>query len=94
MFPSTGGSKQMLVIFCDAGFYILKRLFSTPAPSFVSQSEEVTHVIAQLSDEEKDILTSPFTEEAVFEAISNMEHNKAPARWVSCGVLSKNLASH
>jgi hypothetical protein len=55
-----------------------KRLFGAPAPSFVSLIEEVTHDIAQLSDEEKDILTSPFTEEEVFEAISNMEHDKAP----------------
>jgi mannosylglycoprotein endo-beta-mannosidase len=55
-----------------------KRLFGAPAPSFVSLSEEVTHDIAQLSNEEKYILTSPFMEEEVFEAISNMEHNKAP----------------
>jgi hypothetical protein len=39
--------------------------------------EEVTHNITQLSKEEQVILTSPFTEEEVFEAISNMEHNKA-----------------
>jgi hypothetical protein len=41
-------------------------------------SEEVTHDIPQLSQEEKDVLTAPFSEEEVFEAISQMEHNKAP----------------
>jgi hypothetical protein len=40
--------------------------------------EDVTHDIAQLSEEGRVILTCPFTEEEVFEAISNMEHNKAP----------------
>jgi mannosylglycoprotein endo-beta-mannosidase len=55
-----------------------KQRFGAPAHSYVTLSEEVTHYIAQLLDEEKDILTSPFTEDEVFEAISNMEHNKAP----------------
>jgi hypothetical protein len=55
-----------------------KQLFGAPAHSYVTLSEDVTHDIAQLSDEEKDILTSPFTEDEVFEAISNMKHNKAP----------------
>jgi hypothetical protein len=41
-------------------------------------SEEVTQDIPQLSEIERDILTSPFIEEEVFEAISSMEHNKAP----------------
>jgi hypothetical protein len=40
--------------------------------------EEVTHDIPQLSEVESNILTYPFTEEEVFEAISNMKHNKAP----------------
>jgi hypothetical protein len=55
-----------------------KQLFGAPTNSYVTLSEEVTHDIAQLSDEEKDILISPFTEDEVFEAISSMEHNKAP----------------
>jgi mannosylglycoprotein endo-beta-mannosidase len=55
-----------------------KKLFGAPAPCFVSLREEVTQDIPQLSEVESNILTSPFTEEEVFEAISNMEHNKAP----------------
>jgi hypothetical protein len=55
-----------------------KKLFGAPASSHISLSEGVTQDIPQLSDVEKDILTSPFTEEEVFEAISSMEHNKAP----------------
>jgi hypothetical protein len=55
-----------------------KQLFGAPANSYVTLSEEVSHDIAQLSDEEKDILISPFMEDEVFEAISSMEHNKAP----------------
>jgi hypothetical protein len=55
-----------------------KKLFGAPVPSYFSMREEVTHDIAQLSEEESTILTSPFTEEEVLEAISQMEHNKAP----------------
>jgi mannosylglycoprotein endo-beta-mannosidase len=38
----------------------------------------VVHDISQISSNENDILTTPFTEEEVFEAISQMEHNKTP----------------
>jgi hypothetical protein len=38
--------------------------------------EEVTHDISQLNEEERVIATSPFREVEVFEAISQMEHNK------------------
>jgi hypothetical protein len=38
----------------------------------------ITHDLPQLFEEERVILTSPFSEERVFDAISNMEHNKAP----------------
>jgi hypothetical protein len=55
-----------------------KKLFGAPEMNFFNMREEVTHDITQLSEAEKTILTSPFTEEEVFEAISNMEHNKAP----------------
>jgi hypothetical protein len=48
------------------------------APSFLTMWEEVTHDISQLSVEESTILKSPFTEEEVFETISQIEHNKAP----------------
>jgi hypothetical protein len=40
--------------------------------------EEVTHDISQLNEEERVILTSSFTEDEVFEAISQMAHNKSP----------------
>jgi hypothetical protein len=49
--------------------------------------EEVTHDISQLNEEERVILTSSFTEDEVFEAISQIEHNKAPGY----GVLPKVL---
>jgi hypothetical protein len=55
-----------------------KKLFGAPEASFFNMSEEVTHDIPQLSEEENIILTAPFTKEEVFEAISKMEHNKAP----------------
>jgi hypothetical protein len=40
--------------------------------------EEYTHDIWQLSTEENNLSTANFTEEEVHEAISQMEHNKAP----------------
>jgi hypothetical protein len=52
-------------------------LFGATAPFFVSLREEVTQDIPQLSEIESNILTYPFIEEEVFEAIFNMEHNKA-----------------
>ena len=39
--------------------------------------ENLTGDLAQISPVENNILISPFTEEEVFEAISQMEHNKA-----------------
>ena len=48
-----------------------KNLFGAPAPSSFRMSEEVTHDIPQSSQEEKDVLTAPFSEEEVFEAITN-----------------------
>jgi hypothetical protein len=55
-----------------------KKLFGPPEPSNVSLIEGVVHDIPQISAIENDILTNPFTEEEVLEAISQMEHNKAP----------------
>jgi hypothetical protein len=54
-----------------------KKLFRAPAPCFISLSEQVTHDIPQLFEDERVILTSPFLEEEVFDGISNMDHNKA-----------------
>lgn len=34
--------------------------------------------IAQLGDDENEVLTAPFIEKEVFEAISQMKNNKAP----------------
>jgi mannosylglycoprotein endo-beta-mannosidase len=57
---------------------LYKKLFGTPVPSNISLLEEVVHDIPQISEAENEILTAPFTEEEVFEAISQMELNKAP----------------
>ena len=40
--------------------------------------EDQVHDIPQLSEEENNILIANFTMEEVHEAISQMEHNKAP----------------
>jgi hypothetical protein len=40
--------------------------------------EDLVDDIPQLSVEENEMLTADFTEEEVLEAISEMEHNKAP----------------
>jgi hypothetical protein len=55
-----------------------KKLFGASAPSNISLVENHIYDIPQLSTQENDILNAPFSEEEVFEAISNMEHNKAP----------------
>jgi hypothetical protein len=55
-----------------------KKLFGAPETNFCKMREEVTRDIPQLSEEENSILTALFIEEETFEAISNMEHNKAP----------------
>ena len=55
-----------------------KKLFGEPVHTNVSMLEDVNDDIPQVSTEENGILTAPFTEEEVYEAISQMEHNKAP----------------
>ena len=55
-----------------------KKLFGASAPSNISMIESRIHDLPQISPEENDILTSPFIEKEVFDAISQMEHNKAP----------------
>ena len=55
-----------------------KKLFGKPDPNYFSLDESVVHDLPQISSEENAILTSNFTEKEVFEAISQIEHNKAP----------------
>jgi mannosylglycoprotein endo-beta-mannosidase len=55
-----------------------KKLFGAPIQNSVSLSHDENSDIPQVSSEENVMLTSDFTEEEVFEAISQMEHNKAP----------------
>jgi hypothetical protein len=55
-----------------------KKLFGEPAKNSVVMREDMVEDVPQLSPNENDILTAVFTEEEVFEAISQMEHNKAP----------------
>jgi hypothetical protein len=40
--------------------------------------ETLRHDIPQVSEEENELLTAPFSEEEVKMAIFDMEHNKAP----------------
>jgi mannosylglycoprotein endo-beta-mannosidase len=55
-----------------------KGLFGDPQPSTVSMVESFNHDIPQLSHEENDILVKEFSEKEVFDAIMQMEKNKAP----------------
>jgi hypothetical protein len=55
-----------------------KKLFGEPENNSFSMMENHVLDIPQLTPEENTILSAPFTEEEVFEAISQMEHNKAP----------------
>ena len=68
------GDEQLQVYITE--YY--KKLFGASAPSNVRLDEIVTHDIPHLSVEENKILTANFTEKEVFEAISQMETNKAP----------------
>jgi mannosylglycoprotein endo-beta-mannosidase len=56
-----------------------KKLFGAPAPTNISLVEEEFQDITQISPNENKILMAPFTEKEVFEAISQMDLNKAPA---------------
>jgi mannosylglycoprotein endo-beta-mannosidase len=61
--------------------YITKfynKLFGAPTPTNISLVEEQFQDIRQVSSIKNVILTAPFTETEVFEAISQMELNKAP----------------
>ena len=55
-----------------------KQLFGDSDPSTFSLEEQMIHDIPQLSQEENDILTADFLVKEVYEAISQMELNKAP----------------
>ncbi|XP_047057289.1 uncharacterized protein LOC124663662 [Lolium rigidum] len=55
-----------------------KKLFGAPASTNISLVENDFQDITQISPLENEILTAPFTEKEVFEAVSQMELNKAP----------------
>ena len=53
-------------------------MFGPPEDNFVSLDESRVEDVPQLTADENDILTAPFLEKEVFEAISQMKNNKAP----------------
>jgi hypothetical protein len=53
-------------------------LFGSPEESSFSLDESQIDYIPQVSQEENDLLTAPYSEEEVNKAIFQMEHNKAP----------------
>lgn len=55
-----------------------KQLFGPPEENCVSPDESRVEDVPQLTAVENDILTAPFSEKEVFEAISQMKNNKAP----------------
>ena len=55
-----------------------KQLFGPPEDSAVSLDESRTEDVPQLTAADNDMLVAPFTEKEVFDAISQMENNKAP----------------
>jgi hypothetical protein len=55
-----------------------KQLFGAPEDSFLSLDESRVEDIPQLVTDENEILSAPFSEKEVFEAISQMKNNKAP----------------
>ena len=50
-----------------------KQLFGPPEDNFVSLDESRVEDVPQLTADENDILTAPFSEKEVFEAISQMK---------------------
>jgi hypothetical protein len=55
-----------------------KKLFAAPVPNSFSLIDDNNQDISQLSQTENNILTADFSGKEVFEAISQMKHNKAP----------------
>ena len=53
-------------------------MFGPPEDNCVSLDESRIEDVPQLAADENDILTAPFLEKEVFEAISQMKNNKAP----------------
>ena len=56
--------------------------------------ENIVHDIPQLTQEENDILTADFLVKEVYEAISQMELNKAPGQMVSLLSFIRHLGGH
>jgi hypothetical protein len=54
-----------------------KKLFGAPVQNSFCLSHDENSDIPQVSSEENVMLKADFTEEEVFEAVSQMEHNKA-----------------
>jgi hypothetical protein len=55
-----------------------KRLFGSSNHEGISLNEDIAHDITQVSANDNEMLTSPFTEKEVKEAIFEMKPNKAP----------------
>ena len=55
-----------------------KQLFGDTVENFVSLDEARVDDIPQLRNDENEILTAPFSEKEVYEAIAQMKNNKAP----------------
>ena len=75
-----------------------KQLFGPPEDNFVSLDESRVEDVPQLAADENDILTAPFTEKEVFEAIAQIKTIRLQGRMVfrrsftkSAGTLSKGI---
>jgi hypothetical protein len=55
-----------------------KGLFGPHTQNSFSMDETLRYNIPQVSEEENEVLTAPFTEEEVKMTVFDMEHNKAP----------------
>ena len=55
-----------------------KTLFGAPEEGNLTLDESQREDIPQVSNEENDFLTAPFTEDEIKKAVFQMEHNKAP----------------
>ena len=55
-----------------------KELFGEPEVSSFTLEKDRIFDVPQVTQTENDVLTAPFTEQEVHEAIFDMEHNKAP----------------
>lgn len=61
-----------------------KKLFGASEVNHVSLDEHATADIPQLQEEENEVLSAPFTENEVFEAITQMKHNKLRLPRIGC----------